>query len=293
MMTFANPNVAGLPCDPTKQMVGMIYYVNVNGSGNNDPDGDSGPRMNRARRRALLSDAKVKRLVRDTAVRLGNEVYVDRDADLTERQKQMGPDLVARCLDVRLFGGVLTQKLTRFGGRVRGPVQVGYGVTTEDVVIKSFRGTRVSGGATVEHGEDDPSTASDLRGTMCQYKYIEFCVYAVPIFFNPFDAAAIGTTSADLGVMYEGLIDGPEYDRSARRSQFACAGIVMFTGPKRGAEHANITQNRVSFVREDDAPELSSFRVAVNTDGLAERGMECFQKWFFDRVPSHEALAAK
>ena len=37
MMTFANPNVAGLPCDPTKQMVGMIYYVSVNGSGNNGP----------------------------------------------------------------------------------------------------------------------------------------------------------------------------------------------------------------------------------------------------------------
>jgi len=120
---------------------------------NGDPDDENRPRMDTERERNLVSDVRLKRYIRDYLQDRGYTIYVTKAEGLviaTDRLKQvLGredqptrrdlPELLARLIDVRLFGATMPVKGERRGEgeaiNLTGPVQFNWGYSLNRVQL--------------------------------------------------------------------------------------------------------------------------------------------------------------
>ena len=167
----------------------MLYYSVRNGNPNGDPE-TSEPRVS-PDGYSLVSDVKVKRLIRDYwSDHLGHIIYVDREiqrkmgrngngqgfATLADWSEHLGADTpekaIEGCQDVRVFGSVFSKKFetTKKGKdgkdktttktvsvQMLGPTQVRWGRSTEPVEIENHTITCL---ATREGGTKDRTMGS-------------------------------------------------------------------------------------------------------------------------------------
>ena len=157
----------------------LFIYDAENTNPNGDPDAENHPRMDHASRRLLVSDARLKRYVRDYLLLQGYDVWVRLGADdshlsADQRRKELeeaykretgqeaktdrgGLDrkfarwLLSRLPDVRLFGAVFpikgSGKKSSGGSDSRtGPVQFGWGYSLHPVEVQSHMITSIFAG---------------------------------------------------------------------------------------------------------------------------------------------------
>lgn len=113
---------------------------------NGDPDDENRPRFDPDRERCLVSDVRLKRYIRDYLEEKGHTIYVTKAEGVVQAEKRVEqvlgkddvsgadlPALLARLLDVRLFGATMPLKKAKEPVSVTGPVQFAWGYSLNRV----------------------------------------------------------------------------------------------------------------------------------------------------------------
>lgn len=259
----------GLPIDVTTRKKGVFYVEVIRSNPNGDPNAEGAPRVLPSEH-GLITNACVKRVVRDFAHNIGGQpLYVARGADLTEVQERHGKDrdrMVASLWDLRPFGGSLTAS----GDRVCGAVQFSDAVSIDPVDIEEVRGTRVGGHTRTRKGRGDDAADEEFLGAnMFKYKVVSYGLYRGEFTLDPFKAKQVGLTEADLALLYAGLIEGFEYTRSAHRTGVNLRRLYVFDYPSaRGTEPSHVTAARVKATKRPEVgmfpTRFEDYEIAVN-----------------------------
>jgi CRISPR-associated protein Csd2 len=233
--------------DPTKKHDFIWLFDCTNGNPNGDPDADNTPRIDLQTSRGLVTDACLKRKVRNfVSLTTQERIFVSEGAILNqaideaitaqhleekltgtgEKKRLHDPKDVGLArdwmcqnfYDIRMFGAVLSTG--KNAGQVRGPLQLSFAESLDPVFPINLSVTRCA--ATDEkEGKDNK--------TMGRKNIIPYGLYRTYGFFSPHFAKQTGVTDSDLGIFWEALVKGFESDRSAARGVMATQGVWIFS----------------------------------------------------------------
>jgi CRISPR-associated protein Csd2 len=238
--------------DPTKKHDAILLFDCLDGNPNGDPDAGNQPRIDSETRQGLVSDACLKRKIRNYVELVGRDeteaakykLFVEEGAVLNktiergyvaldydtkkikesklkegtpEQQDAVAKWMQANFYDIRMFGAVLSTGLK--AGQVWGPVQVNFGRSFDPVLPQTATITRCA--ATEEReGKDNK--------TMGRKELIPYGLYKSYVFYNP-HIRSESVTQRDLELLWDALVKAWEFDRSASRGFMACRGLYVFT----------------------------------------------------------------
>ena len=300
----------------------IVFLFDVtNGNPNGDPDAGNLPRMDPETGHGLVSDVSLKRKIRNFAELVrggepGYRIYVQEgsilneqhreaykairgDNDKVNKEKSLNPQSDAEAkkitgfmcenfFDVRTFGAVMSTGIN--AGQVRGPVQVAFANSVDEILPLEISITRMA--ATTEKEKVDRDKGGDGDGrtenrTMGRKHIVPYGLYRAHIFVNAKLAERTGFSDADLDLLFDALKSMFEHDRSAARGEMASRRVIAF-------KHANALGNapahelfkrvviKRSFEgelydldsrRRDNIPparRYEDYDVAVRRDGLPE-----------------------
>ena len=235
-----------LHLDPTKRHDAVLLVDITDGNPNGDPDAGNQPRMDPETRQGLMTDACIKRKLRNYVqfVKESSEGFsiliedgaVLRDrfqpafdalkiptlrgkgkANSPEQQEQLSAWLQERYWDLRMFGGVLESDLR--AGQLWGPVQVGFARSIDPVLPMSITITRCAS-SNLQEGKD--------QKTMGKREFIPYGLYRAYITYSPHRAAK-SVTENDLKLLWEGFSKSWDFDRSSVRGFMNCRELSVFT----------------------------------------------------------------
>ena len=182
----------------------LFLYDVKNANPNGDPLDENKPRMDEESGRVLVTDVRLKRVIRDTLEELGECVFLSKERVLKEDQqkktrdellKEFGNDpfkAVKDCIDLRLFGATFSVKNNNIS--LTGPVQFNFGYTLHRVEPKLIKGTTIL-----------PSKEDKKQGTFTEMWVIP---YGLIVFYgvaNQFAAKDTGLTEDDLNKMTQAM----------------------------------------------------------------------------------------
>lgn len=125
--------------------------------------------------------------------------------------------------DIRTFGAVMTtfMKAALNCGQIRGPVQIGFARSIEQVVPQEVTITRVA--ITTE-------ADAEKKGTEMGRKHIiPYGLYRAEGYVSANLARKVtGFTEADLNLLWEAIINMFEHDHSAARGKMAVRELIVF-----------------------------------------------------------------
>jgi CRISPR-associated protein Csd2 len=233
--------------DPSKKHDAVLLFDCLDGNPNGDPDLGNQPRIDPETRQGLVSDACLKRKVRNYVELVGRDepeperfkLFVEQGTVLNdkiqrgyialdqytkdlkegtpEQQEAVAKWMQANFYDLRMFGAVLSTGLK--AGQVWGPVQVNFARSIDPILPQSVTITRCA--ATEEReGKDNK--------TMGRKELIPYGLYKSYIFYNP-HLRAESVSQRDLELFWEALVKAWEFDRSSARGFMACRGLFVFT----------------------------------------------------------------
>jgi CRISPR-associated protein Csh2 len=180
-----------------------VSFANPNG----DPVDENKPRIDEETGINIVTDVRLKRTIRDyLAYYKGKEVFIietrKEDGKLRTKEDRIGDfgkdeDIIARCIDVRLFGATTAVKDKVM--TLTGPVQFKYGKSLHKVDLMYVKGTTVM-----------PSGEGRGQGTFTE-KYI--LPYSLIAFYGIVNENAaitqnIPLTNEDVDLMLEGMWNG-------------------------------------------------------------------------------------
>jgi CRISPR-associated protein Csd2 len=227
------------------------------GNPNGDPDADDAPRMDPEDMHGLVSDAALKRRVRNYVQLVhGNQIpfaiFVQHATNLNrpiaraheetgglktnpgKDKVEAARDWMCRSFyDVRTFGAVMTTGAN--AGQVRGPVQMTFARSVDPICPMDLALTRVAitdkaGGARSSEDmarwerEQPPST---LR-TMGRKTMIPYGLYVAKGFISANLAAGTGFDQGDLDLLWQALLGMFEHDRSASKGTMSTRALYVF-----------------------------------------------------------------
>ena len=240
----------------TERMSGLsnrhdfVLFLDVeNGNPNGDPDAGNMPRMDPETNQGLMSDVSIKRKLRNFVAEVhGNasphRIYFTERAVLNEAHQEAWDatgvepqkandysrlpkeDAQARKLtdwmcanfwDIRTFGAVMSTGVN--AGQVRGPVQISFARSEEAIMPMEVSITRSS----VTNEKD-----RDKERTMGRKNIVPYGLYRVHGFVNAKLAQRTGFSEDDLGLLWTGLRDMLDLDRSASRGMMAARRLIVF-----------------------------------------------------------------
>jgi len=263
----------------------VLFFDVTNGNPNGDPDAGNLPRLDPETNRGLVTDVCLKRKIRNY-VELAKEgesgyrIYVTEGAILNEAHREayvaLRPDdpkaktdkklnpkgdaeakqirqwMCDNFFDIRTFGAVLSTGVN--AGQVRGPVQITFARSVEQVLPLEVSITRMAATNAAEKekrdvaaGEGDDRT--DNR-TMGRKHIIPYGLYRAHGFVSaPLASHGVkgtGFSEADLVLLWEALGAMFEHDRSAARGEMATRGLFVFEHEsKLGNAQAEALFNRI------------------------------------------------
>lgn len=262
----------------------FVFLFDVqDGNPNGDPDAGNLPRVDPETGHGIVTDVCLKRKLRNYAqlVRAGvrgYEIFVKEKAILNNLidQAHESPEvkstdqdnktdaarrfMCGRFFDVRAFGAVMTTG--KNAGQVRGPVQLTFSRSVDPIVSLEHSITRMAVAT--------PKEAADQGGenrTMGRKATVPYALYRCHGFVSPALAKAPNGTdfsAEDLDLIWEGLMNMFEHDRSAARGLMSSRGLYIF-------EHESTLGN---------APAHRLFdRIAVRrgASGGPPRGFEAYE----------------
>lgn len=236
-----------LHTDPTKKHDAILLFDCLDGNPNGDPDAGNQPRIDPETRQGLVTDACIKRKVRNYVELVGREApdsaglklfveegtvlndtikrgYIDlglytkgMTEGTSEQQAAVSKWMQANFWDIRTFGAVLTTGLK--AGQVWGPVQINFARSIDPILPQSFSITRCAA-AEEREGKDNK--------TMGRKETIPYGLYKSYVFYNP-HLRGESVTQRDLELFWEGLVKAWEFDRSSARGFMACRGLYVFS----------------------------------------------------------------
>ena len=227
----------------------FVLFIDVeNGNPNGDPDAGNMPRMDPETNQGLMSDVSIKRKLRNyvadvhgnaapyriyfTERSVLNEAHgeawdaVEAEENGTGRKKLPKNEQKARELtdwmcdnfwDIRTFGAVMTTGVN--AGQVRGPVQLTFARSEEPIMPLEVAITRSS-----VTREDD----REKERTMGRKAVVPYGLYRVHGFVNAKLAQRTGFSEEDLSLLWRGLRDMLDLDRSAARGMMAARELIVF-----------------------------------------------------------------
>lgn len=240
----------------------FVYLFDVtNGNPNGDPDAGNLPRLDPETNRGLVTDVCLKRKVRnyvalDKGASPGYAIYMQEKAVLNQQHGQAYAALGLKAepkklpkeqdrahaltawmcqnfFDVRTFGAVMTTEVN--AGQVRGPVQLAFATSVEPVLPLEIAITRMA----VTNERD-----IDKERTMGRKHILPYGLYRGHGFISAKLAERTGFSEADLGLLWNALINMFEHDRSAARGEMAARKLIVF-------EHDNALGNAPAHVLFD------------------------------------------
>jgi CRISPR-associated protein Csh2 len=125
----------------------LFLYDVVNANPNGDPLDENKPRLDEESGRVLVTDVRLKRVIRDSLEELGECIFYSRSAKGKTRQellKQFENDpqkAIENCIDLRLFGATFSVEKNTLS--ITGPVQFNFGMSLHRVEPKLIKGTTV------------------------------------------------------------------------------------------------------------------------------------------------------
>lgn len=188
----------------------VFLYTVVDGNPNGDPLNENHPRYDEDTLQALVSDVRVKRTIRDEWVNQGLPVFIDGEPKTLkvrfEELKKItgvdtGKEVMARCIDTRLFGVTFALGSESFSWT--GPVQLKWGRSLHAATFEFVQGT--SAFAT----ESKEGKEKQQRSFRNEYK-VPFALIACYGIANQNAARFTGASDNDLDQLASALWSGTD-----------------------------------------------------------------------------------
>jgi CRISPR-associated protein Csd2 len=174
--------------------------------------------------------------------------------------------------DVRTFGAVMSLKEFNCG-QVRGPVQLTFARSIDPIVTQEHSITRMAV-ATQKEADDQ---GGDNR-TMGRKATVPYGLYRGHGFVSPALARQTGFSDDDLQLLWKGLVDMFEHDRSAARGLMALRKLLVFRhASELGNARAHELFDLVSVARKDAARPARDFSDYELKIGTPPQGVELMQ----------------
>lgn len=236
----------------------LFYLACTMANPNGDPDMGNLPRTNPDTMRGYMTDASIKRRIRDYIEMFhgqedGMSILVRRGTNMNKfvaKAKELAgvntgdkttaaidKSRLKACelyFDVRTFGAVMS--VGPNAGQVRGPVQIMFGESLDPVRPMDIGITRVAcsgklaDNATAADYEADEATrpADELR-TMGRKQFISFGLYEIRGTVSANLAAQTGFDTQDLAYLFEAMTNMYDVTRSASKGQMSVVSpLIIF-----------------------------------------------------------------
>lgn len=238
----------------------FLYFFDCeNGNPNGDPDAGNAPRIDPEDMHGLVSDVALKRRLRNyVQMARGNAapdaIYVQHATNLNreiaraheqtggftagtkptkERVSQAAQWMCATFYDVRTLGAVMSTGPN--AGQVRGPVQLAFARSVDPILPLDAAITRMAVADTVKEAKSSEDYAkweaaqdeSKLR-TMGRKSLIPYGLYVAKGFISANLAEGTGFSENDLALLWEGLINMFDQDRSASKGFMSARKLIAF-----------------------------------------------------------------
>ena len=192
-----------------RQEILFLYDVK-DANPNGDPLDENKPRIDEETATALVSDVRLKRTVRDYLHDFkGREIFIrgvrkedgvlktkeDRLTDLKIDKPEKAADLLAQCIDIRLFGATTAIKDRSI--IYTGPVQFKIGRSLHRVNLQFMKGTTVM-----------PSEKNKKQGTYTEQYLLPYALIAFSGIVNENAAKTTMLTQEDCDALLDGLWNG-------------------------------------------------------------------------------------
>ena len=250
--------------DPMKRHDAVLLVDITDGNPNGDPDAGNQPRIDPQTRQGLMTDACIKRKLRNYVQAVGEgqdglSILIEDGAVLRDRfqpafealkiefkggkgkktsaeqQEQLSTWLQERYWDLRMFGGVLESELR--AGQVWGPVQIGIARSIDPVLPMTMTITRCAS-SNLQEGKD--------QKTMGKKELIPYGLYRAHLTYSPHRAPK-SLSCNDLQLLWDGLSKCWDFDRSSNRGFMNCRGLYIFSHENKfGNESAHRLFERVN-----------------------------------------------
>lgn len=235
--------------DPIKRRYEFVLLYDVeNGNPNGDPDAGNMPRIDAETGHGLVTDVCLKRKIRNYVDLVKNraegyDIYVRESAVLNLQHKKAyehigkEPDTKTKKLpkdeeearevtefmcrnffDIRTFGAVMTTEVNC--GQVRGPVQLGFSRSIDPIVQQEVTITRMA----VTSERD----AEKKDREMGRKHIVPYALYRGEGFVSASLAERTRFSDADLGLIWDALINMFDHDRSAARGKMSARKLIVF-----------------------------------------------------------------
>lgn len=225
----------------------VFLYDVQDGNPNGDPDAGNLPRIDPETGHGIVTDVCLKRKLRNyvqirKGLSEGYDIFVKEKAVLNELIAQAHEEeevkketkgekteaarqvMCRRFFDVRCFGAVMTTGAN--AGQVRGPVQLTFSRSVDPIVPLEHSITRMA----VATEKEATKQEGDNR-TMGRKSTVPYGLYVAKGFVSPFLAAGDKGTkmsSEDLDLVFDGLMEMFEHDRSAARGLMSARALYIF-----------------------------------------------------------------
>lgn len=257
----------------------VLLFDVQDGNPNGDPDAGNLPRMDPETGKGLVTDVALKRKVRNYVDALkGNEerfkIFVQEGAILNDVQGRAYSEGASKTsaeardwmcnnfYDIRTFGAVMsTGSATQNAGQVRGPVQLTFGRSVNQILGLDIAITRVAlTNASPKSVKSDDGDDVATHGTMGRKAFIPYGLYVAHGFYVPSFAEHTGFDDADLALLWQALINMWDLDRSASRGLTSCRGLYVFShDSKLGNAPAHKLLERVKISQNPDVQAPRAF----------------------------------
>lgn len=283
----------------------VILFDVENGNPNGDPDAGNMPRTDPETGYGLVTDACLKRKIRNYVEALkedapGYRIYVKDNVPLNRSDREacdyvgVDPDklkelkkkdehldeklrdfMCSNFFDVRTFGAVMTTftKGALNCGRVCGPVQIGFARSIDPVTPQEVTITRIA--ITKEADAENKNTE------MGRKYIVPYGLYRAEGFISANLARkTTGFSESDLELLWQAILNMFELDRSAARGKMAVRELIVFRHDSElGNAPAHKLFDLIRVQRKDDViypRAYSDYTVSVDLDKLP-KGVQCIR----------------
>jgi len=222
----------------------VLFFDVKDGNPNGDPDAGNLPRVDPETGHGLVTDVCLKRKVRNyvqlsSGNKSGYDIFIKEkgvlntlidaaheQADVKSKEKGDKTEAARQFMcktyyDVRTFGAVMSTG--KNAGQVRGPVQLTFARSVNQVVLLEHSITRMAVATEAEAEKQQ----GDNR-TMGRKFTIPYGLYRCHGFISASFAAQTGFSEDDLTLFWKGLLEMFEHDHSAARGQMATRKLIVF-----------------------------------------------------------------
>jgi CRISPR-associated protein Csd2 len=251
-----------------KNRFDFIFLFDVkDGNPNGDPDQDNLPRVDAENQEGLVTDVCIKRKIRNYIQTVKKDVpgfgifirqrsvdeeypYLNKEIENSGNNLQdKKKSLLEKYFDIRAFGAVLStgkdkeepdendeeenkksskrkEKKGKGAGTVRGPVQFTFARSIDRIFQADHSITR--GAVTTEEEFNQRKEKMEFPSTMGRKSTVPYALYRMHGFVSAVDAAKTGFSEDDLNLLWEGLLNAFEHDRSAARGEMNPRKLIVF-----------------------------------------------------------------